>query len=378
MIADEVNRIALAARADYQSAKASEDLLTRNVDALKQNTLATDASMVSLRELQRDVQASRAVYEAFLVRARETGEQERVDTKNIQVISKATLPQNRTSPPSNTILALGAILLGIAAGSGLVMLRETLQGAMPQLPASVSSRLKLGIERKAALPPAEVSSAVPVLAKLPGVDAPFGLDAMDDPNSRFARGIRTVYEAVRASHKKSGNPSILIVACNDDNDTAAVALTLAALAAATQRVLLIDADLERRTLSAIDADRTEAGLVDVAVGRRLLSDVVVRDRSTNINLIPFVSPNSRRDRKIKDDDVRVAFAQTKHFDMVIVAAMDLSGDPSTRFFAGLVDHIVLVTKADQADRGTVDAVVSGLGLDARKVRGAVLTGGEAA
>jgi Mrp family chromosome partitioning ATPase len=50
----------------------------------------------------------------------------------------------------------------------------------------------------------------------------------------------------------------------------AVALTLAAVAAATQRVLLIDADLERRTLSAIDADQNDAGLVDVAVGRREL------------------------------------------------------------------------------------------------------------
>jgi succinoglycan biosynthesis transport protein ExoP len=376
MIADEVNRIALAASADYQSAKASEDLLTRNVDALKQNTLATNSAMVNLRELQRDVQASRAVYEAFLVRARETGEQARIDTKNIQVISKATLPLTRSSPPSNTILALGAIFLGIAAGSGLVMLREMLHVAKPRLP--VFSRLKFDAPRKPALPPVEDASAVPVLAKLPGVDVAFGLDAIDDPTSRFAMGIRTVYEAVRASHKKRGCASVLIVASDDDDDTAAVALTLAALAAATQRVLLIDADLERRTLSAIDADQSEAGLVDVAVGRRLLSDAVVRDRSTNISLIPFVSPNSRRDRKIKDDDVRGAFAQTKHFDMVIVAAMDLTADPSTRFFAGLVDHIVLVTTADQAARGALVAAVSGLGLDARKIRGAVLTGAAAA
>jgi len=373
MIDDEVNRIALAARADYQSARASEDLLTRNVDALKQGTLQTDAAMVTLRELQRDVQASRAVYEAFLVRARETGEQERVDTKNIQVISKATLPLSRSWPPSNTILALGALLFGVAAGSGLVMLRETLHGEMPRLPERGLSRRALESARQAGPPPA-ISTAVPVLAKLPDIDALVGLEAMDDPNSRFAKGIRAVYDAVRTSHKKRGNPSVLIVAFDDDNDTAAVALTLAALAAATQRVLLIDADLERRTLSAIDADRTEAGLVDVAVGRRLLSDVVVRDRSTNVSLVPFVSPNSRRDRRIEDNDVRVAFAQTKHFDMVIVTAMDLTGDPSTRFFAGLVDHIVLVTKADAARHGAVDEIVRGLGLDARKVLGAVLTG----
>lgn len=359
MIDDEVNRIALAIRAEYESAKASEDLLQRNVDTLKQGALATDAAMVSLRELQREVQASRAVYEAFLVRARETGEQASVDTKNIQVISKADLPLSRSSPPPNTILGLGAILLGFAAGSGLVLLRETLLGRAARPPAPLH---------------AEIAPHVPVLANLPGVDATFGLDAGDDQNARFAAGIRKVYEAVRAGHHKRGSPSVLVVASNGGNDTAAVALTLAALAAVTQRVLLIDADLECRTLSAIDADRSEAGLVDVAVGRRRLSEIVVRDRDTNINLIPFVSPNSRRDRKIEDDDVKAAFAQTRNFDMVIVAAMDAQRDPSTRFFAGLVDHIVLVGNVGETDEGAVDEVVSGLGIDARKVRGAVLTG----
>ncbi len=46
---------------------------------------------------------------------------------------------------------------------------------------------------------------------------------------------------------------------------------------------IIDADIERRTLSAIDADQNEAGLVDVAIGHRELSDVTIRDRETNIN-----------------------------------------------------------------------------------------------
>jgi polysaccharide biosynthesis transport protein len=377
MIDDEVNRVARAAQADYDSAKASEDQLQRNVETLKQNALATDSDLVNLRELQRDVQANRAVYEAFLLRARQTGEQERVDTKNIQILSKADLPLTRASPPSNTILALGAILLGLAAGSGLVLLRNAFPDAMPRLRRISLPPIKRGNKRDA--PPLdELSAGIPVLAKLPGVDGTSSKDSAGEPNFRFAAGIRKVYEAVQANHKKRGNPSILLVACHNDDDTAAVALTLAALAAATQRVLLIDADLDQRTLSAIDADRGEAGLVDVATGRRLLSDAVVRDRDTNISMIPFISAYSRRDRAIKDEDIKIAFAQTKHFDMVIVAAMDLGHDPSTRFFAGLVDHIVVVTTAEDAKHGSVDEIVSGLGLDARKLRGAVLTEAEAA
>lgn len=378
MIADEVARIALAARSDYQSAEANQELLARNVDTLKHGAMTTDAAMVTLRELQRDVQANRAVYEAFLVRARETGEQERVDTKNIQIISKAEMPLTRTSPPANAVLALGAMILGIAAGSGLVLARAMFFGAIPQRPTGTPVRPEPRLGRRKARLAASAVAAVPVLAVVPGVNAPFNRDDVDDPTSRFAMGIRNVYDAVRANHYKRGNPTILIAASDDANDTAAVALTLAAMAAATQRVLLIDADLEQRTLSAIDAGQSDAGLVDVAVGRRLLSDVVVCDPDTNINLVPFVSPNSRRDRGIRDEDLRGAFAQTQRFDMVIVCATELDRDPSTRFFAGLVDHIVLVARAKESDGMAIDESVTRLGSDARKVRGAVLTGAEAA
>ena len=108
MIDDEVHRIALAARSEYESARANEAALAANLETLKDNAVTTNEAMVTLRELERDVQASRAVYEAFLVRARETGEQERLDTKNIRVISRADPPQRRSFPPSNMLLAVGA------------------------------------------------------------------------------------------------------------------------------------------------------------------------------------------------------------------------------------------------------------------------------
>ena len=64
--------------------------------------------------------------------------------------------------------------------------------------------------------------------------------------------------------------------------------------------------------------------------------------------------------------------------MVIVAAMDEGGDPSTCFFAGLVDHIVVVVRADDQDEAVIRQFIARLGLDARKIRGTVLTGVEAA
>jgi uncharacterized protein involved in exopolysaccharide biosynthesis/Mrp family chromosome partitioning ATPase len=378
LIEDEVNRIAASDRAEYERAKADEDMLSRQVDGLKNTAVSTNESLVGLRELERDVQASRTVYESFLVRSRETGEQEQVDTKNIRIISKADRPIYRSSPPPSLVLGLAAMLLGFASGVGIVIMQGAAEDATPR-PAKTPARTpanfgRLGAFAKKLWETPEPPPAISVLATLPNVDIAFGLDAVEDPHSRFAREIQKVYEAVRASHKKRGNPSVLVVTADDEDDTASVALMLAAAAAATQRVLLIDTDLKRRTLSAIDADESEAGLVDVAVGRLELSDVIVRDRDTNVNLLPFVSPNSRRDRRISDADIKVAFDKTKRFDMVIVAAVDVARDPSARFFAGLVDHIVLVARADERGDDAIELFVARLGNDAQKVLGAVLTG----
>ena len=378
MIEDEVQRIALSARSEYESARANEAALAANLEKLKGNAVTTNEAMVTLRELERDVAASRAVYELFLVRARETGEQERLDTKNIRVISRADPPLRRSFPPSNTVLAVGALLIGVCAGTGIVMMRTAADGSAPRPRRAAGSSTLLGRLAgtfSGVLPAGAgaVSPSIPILAMLPHADTSFALNAAQDRRSRFATEIGQALEAIRESHKMRSNPSILVVAADDEDDTVAGALTLAAAAAMTQRVLLIDADLERRTLAAIGADGNEGGLVDVAVGRRKLSEVTFRDRETGIHVTSFVSPNSRRDRRIIEADIERAFDQTKRFDMVIVAAIGFGNDPSTRLFADLVDHILLVAATDQQDTGALEQFASQLGPDAGKIRGAVLT-----
>jgi succinoglycan biosynthesis transport protein ExoP len=119
MVDDEVHRIAISARTEYESARANEETIAANLDKLKSNAMTTNEAMVTLRELERDVQANRAVYEAFLVRARETGAQERLDTKNIRVISQADIPLRRSFPPSNLLLAVAVARPSVIAIWGI-------------------------------------------------------------------------------------------------------------------------------------------------------------------------------------------------------------------------------------------------------------------
>jgi polysaccharide biosynthesis transport protein len=374
VIAEEVNRIALATRSEYERTRANEEALARTLEGLKRNTFATNEALVQLRELERDVQAGRAVYESFLVRARETGEQGGLDTKNVRIISKADLPLYRSWPPANLVLAVIALMLGIGSGVGWGFLREWRRGGGSLEPRS--PRAPRQPERPA--PVAEVMPAFPVLAELPGIiDAP-PIGAADESGLAIASEMRKVYDAVRANHKKSAGATVLVVAPHEGDDTTAVALHLASVAAATDRVLLIDADVNRRTLSALVSEPPEAGLVDVAVGRKLLSGAVIEDLRTKITALPLVSPKSRRKGAINEEDLKAAFEQTKRFDVVIVVAPNSDKDPSARFFAALVDHVVLVQGPGETGRRALDQLVAMLHIDVRKVRGTVLMSAKAA
>jgi uncharacterized protein involved in exopolysaccharide biosynthesis len=122
-VADEITRIRSAARAEYDRAVGNEKTLQAQVESLKKDTLSTSRDTVQLRELERELEANRAVYQSFLQRARETGEQERVDTTNARIISTAVPPIDKSGPPKRLIVT-GAAASGFALGLLLALLAE--------------------------------------------------------------------------------------------------------------------------------------------------------------------------------------------------------------------------------------------------------------
>jgi len=124
LIAEEVARVAQAAYNDYERARANEESLTASLDTLKRRATDMSLASVKLRELEREAEASRLVYEAFLGRARETRELERLDTVNVQILSQAQPPADRSWPPRRLILLLAGLTVGLLAGIGLAYAAE--------------------------------------------------------------------------------------------------------------------------------------------------------------------------------------------------------------------------------------------------------------
>ncbi len=120
----EVQRIRDTARSEHERARASEANLRVNLARQQATSVTTNAARIHLRELQRDADASRSVYEDFLRRSRETAEQERVDTLNAWVISPPIVPGDRSFPPPNVLLFVAGLAVGLALGLVSALLRE--------------------------------------------------------------------------------------------------------------------------------------------------------------------------------------------------------------------------------------------------------------
>src|SRR6201991_3330711 len=153
-INEEVERFAQSARNDLTRARDYEASLNKALEGQKRQSVQLSQASVRLRELEREVEASRDIYQSFLKRSRETEEQETLNTSSARIIGEATVPRVRIFPPAVKLLAMLGFMLGALAASGWIVAADRLSvlnaaapdAAPPRPRASVSPDMKISIE----------------------------------------------------------------------------------------------------------------------------------------------------------------------------------------------------------------------------------------
>lgn len=370
LINEELSRIATAARSDLERTQASEQALEADLEALKQKAVVTSQASVRLRELEREVEASRAVYQAFLTRARETGEQQTIDNTNARVISKATPPRDKSWPPRFLLLAV-ALVAGLGCGTGVGLMREYFDE-------SVHSRRAL-----AGLTGLPVLAVTPQLAQrqsrwsmLTGsVRARMRL-ADDAPPQSQTEQLIAAMRRLRDSlfEEKPHAHSLLITSAAAGEGRTTIALNLALTAAADGwRVLLVDADMARGMLSKTLDAASNAGLFDLIEGRATLASVLLNDVETDLSVLPLGNATRAESRSPAPQDL-AAKLNDPNIDLVIIDGGTMLTDDYTRPFAEIADDVVFVVRAGGPKKDDIAAALGALRHNGRKVRGSVLTG----
>ncbi|SEE76393.1 Uncharacterized protein involved in exopolysaccharide biosynthesis [Rhizobiales bacterium GAS188] len=115
----ELTRIADGARNDYDIALANEAALQKRLVETRTKTSGINEAMVKMRELQRDVEVSHAIYDRFL-KASGFVASDQLDTPTARVFSAAVVPTRPESPKRLAVLSI-ALAAGLGLGLGLAL-----------------------------------------------------------------------------------------------------------------------------------------------------------------------------------------------------------------------------------------------------------------
>ncbi len=120
-IQDELARSLRAVKLEVEQAQESVDDLTKQVEEARGRVSLDDGAQVRLAELQRDMEAKALLYDTFLKRAGEVGEQERMAVSNLRVVTQPLPPDQRNWPPPTSLLTAGGFVAGLGLGAALAL-----------------------------------------------------------------------------------------------------------------------------------------------------------------------------------------------------------------------------------------------------------------
>ncbi|WP_043331785.1 GumC family protein [Methylosinus sp. LW4] len=132
LVNTELARVAVSLRKDYERARSTEEALNREMQKLEGKAVVSAQASVKLRDLEREVEVSRTIYESFLTRSRQTGEARQLDAASTHIITMATPPIARSFPPGAGLMTGAGFVAGLTLGLGLAFLRERGFGGAPE------------------------------------------------------------------------------------------------------------------------------------------------------------------------------------------------------------------------------------------------------
>jgi succinoglycan biosynthesis transport protein ExoP len=349
-IVDELRRIAGAYKSDYDIAKARENSLEKSLAATVAGSQTMKKAQIELRQLESVAQTYRALYDNFQQRYTDSVQQQSLPMTEARVITRASQSE-KTSPKSLLILAI-ASMGGLVLGLGLAMLREitdqvfrTGKQVAAQLNTECLAIVPMVKPVAKAAPVGTRAAASPVASNAIG-NAGLLRYVIDSPLTPFAESIRAVKVSVDLSGAVKSNKVIGVTSSLPNEGKSTIAASLAQLSAhGDARVILVDCDLRKPSLSQALVPKATPGLIDLLNGTASLDKVIWSDPSTGLCFLP-AGIKSRlifTNEVLASDAMQRFFAQLREsYDYVIVDFSPMAPVVDVRSALHLVDSCLFV------------------------------------
>lgn len=230
----QVEQIVAGIERNYQLAVANENSLRASVESNKAQIQNISRKEFEVRELMREVEANRILYDTFVTRLKETTATADLESANARVVDPAVLPSAPIRPMKGLIVGLSGIL-ALVCSVGITLLLQILNNTFKSIE-DVENKLNL-----------------PVLGILPLIKnrqrSQIAHLFTSDEDKSFSESIRTIRTALVLSGMNGAHRILMVTSSLPGEGKSTVAANLAYAFGQMERVLLIDADLRRPTLA---------------------------------------------------------------------------------------------------------------------------------
>lgn len=274
----QVQQVVAGIERNYQLAVANEQSLQASFNANKSQIQDISRKEFRLRELQREVDSNRALYDTFMTRLKETAATSDLESANARVVDQAVVPTIPVKPRKALIVTIAALLAGFV-GVGLTLLLEALNNTFKSTE-EVESRLN-----------------IPVLGILPllkGTAERGELARMfnTDKDKSFSESIRTIRTGVVLSGIDDPHKVMVVTSSIPGEGKSTVSVNLAFALGQMEKVLLIDADLRRPTLAkSFEFPVGTPGLANLIAGTAKLEECIKQVDGIDMMGAGTVPPN---------------------------------------------------------------------------------------
>ncbi|WP_164662060.1 polysaccharide biosynthesis tyrosine autokinase [Tropicibacter sp. Alg240-R139] len=293
-----------------------------------------------LTQMERDAQATRVLYETFLARLKETSVQIGLQQADSRILSRA-VPGDLVQPNKTLVMAV-SLMLGALIGGAWVMFRQYTH---------------FGFRTANDL---ETSTGLPVLGQIPNMPLRGRKSLLtylaDHPTSAASEAIRNLRTSVLLANMDQP-PQVLMMTSTlpgEGKTTNAIAIAQN-LASLGKRVILIEADIRRRTLAQYFPDANEVGLASVVRGESALEEALTRSdlggfdvlvgKKVEVNAADFLSSDAFRDFIVE---------LRKTYDHIIIDTPPVLIVPDARIIGRLADAIIYYVKWNYTSRTMVE------------------------
>ncbi|KAA0980649.1 GNVR domain-containing protein [Pseudomonas sp. ANT_J28] len=256
----QVQQVIAGIEHQYQLAVASENALRKSFDSNKAQIQDISRKEFQLREFQREVDSSRALYETFITRLKETAATSDIDSAKARIVDPAIVPVEASKPRKTLIVAIVGIVAAVI-GVALAFLFETLSNTF-KTDETIESTLNIPL-----------LSVVPLVMKKSRRQLARLFD--DNGHLRFCETIRNLRTWLMLHSSELPSQVVLVTSSVAGEGKSTIANNLACSLTPLERVLLIDADMRQPTLSLnYDFPSDSPGLANVIAGTARLEDCI--------------------------------------------------------------------------------------------------------